>query len=274
MFFFQKRSPQPLLKRRWRWAKRSSFWLHAILAGAVAAECLALVALPVPQQPQNQQIVLHAPALAEPPQPPPVEIDAFAPHAENWLAADAADISHLEAAQADPRWTMLPEPDFDERTTEEKDAASSFLSQQVMREVQKSTAESAEDALARARRLAEQQNKISTEESVAEINAFVGKLLDAGERATAPAKEPVAGEFDPDSGQLHDVRREMLEDGTFKYIATLIDAAGRTHETELPAAEGESAFKTFELIKQNPLLERVYRGVVMSLLDKMLKPSP
>jgi hypothetical protein len=66
----------------------------------------------------------------------------------------------------------------------------------------------------------------------------------------------------------------MLEDGKFKYTAVLIDSAGRTQETEMNAAEGESAFKTFELIKQNPLLERVYRGVVMSLLDKMLKPGP
>jgi hypothetical protein len=45
-------------------------------------------------------------------------------------------------------------------------------------------------------------------------------------------------------------------------------------ESEMTAAEGESAYKTFELIKSNPLLERVYRGVVMSLLDKVLKPNP
>lgn len=274
MFFFKKRPPQPLFKRRWRWASRSSFWLHTIIAGVIAAECLALVAIPLPEQPANQQIVLHAPALAKPAEPPPVEINAFTPHTENWLAEEAVDINHLEAAQADPRWTMLPEADFEARSAEEKEAASSFLSQQVMREVQKSTAGSDEDALARGRLLASQQNRISTEESTADINAFLGKLLNTGERATAPAKEPIAGEFDLNSAQLHDVRREMLEDGKFKYIAVLIDPAGRTQETEMPAAEGESAFKTFELIKQNPLLERVYRGVVMSLLDKMTKPSP
>lgn len=274
MFFFKKRPAQPLLKRRWRWATRSSFWLHAILIGVVVAECLALVAIPIPEQPANQQIVLHAPALAESPEPAPVEINAFTPHTENWLAEDAVDISHLAAAQADPRWTMLPDPDFEARSAEEKQAASSFLSQQVMREIQNSTAESDEDALARARLLASQQNRISTQESVAEMNAFLGKLLNTGERATVPAKEPIAGEFELDSAQLHDVRREMLEDGKFKYIAVLIDPAGRTQETEMPAAEGESAYKTFELIKQNPLLERVYRGVVMSLLEKMMKPSP
>ena len=69
------------------------------------------------------------------------------------------------------------------------------------------------------------------------------------------------------------MRREMLENGSFKYIAIMIDSDGRTLETEMTAAEGESAYKTFELIKQNPLLERVYRGVVMSLLDKLMRGS-
>jgi hypothetical protein len=274
MFFFKKRPPQPLLKRRWRWARRASSLLHVSLVGLVVAECMAIVAIPIPEQPANQQIVLHAPALAEPPEPPPVEINAFTPHTENWLAEEAVDISHLEAAQADPRWTRLVEPDFNESSTEERDAASSFLSRQVMNEIQKSESESDEDKLARLQQLARQQNKISTEESVAQMNAFVGKLLNVGERASAPAKEPIAGEFELDSAQLHDVRREMREDGTFKYIAVLIDPAGRTQENEMPAAEGKSAFETFELIKQNPLLERVYRGVVMSLLDKMMKSNP
>jgi hypothetical protein len=84
----------------------------------------------------------------------------------------------------------------------------------------------------------------------------------------------VAGDFDFDSAQLHDMRREMREDGTFKYTAILLDAEGRTQETEMTATEGESAYKTFELMKQNPLLERLYRGVVMSLLDKVLRPAP
>lgn len=274
MYFFKKRPPQPLLKRRWRWATRSSFWLHSIIVGVIVAECLALVAIPIPEQPAAQQIVLHAPALAEPPQPPPVEINAFTPHTENWLADEAVDIKHLEAAQADPRWTMLTEPNLDERAAEVQEAASSFLDAQVARAIRDAEHKSDEDNLERLRNLSGQIDKVATEESVAQVTTQISKLLGVGERATAPAKEPVAGEFDLDSAQLHDVRREMLEDGTFKYVAVLVDSAGRMQDTEMNAAEGESAFKTFELIKQNPLLERVYRGVVMSLLDKMLKPNP
>ena len=54
----------------------------------------------------------------------------------------------------------------------------------------------------------------------------------------------------------------------------MLDAHGRTLETPLDAAEGERLFGIFELIKSNPLLERVYRGVVLSLLDKLMKAPP
>ena len=37
--------------------------------------------------------------------------------------------------------------------------------------------------------------------------------------------------------------------------------------------EGKQAYETFELIKSNPLLERVYRGLMMSLLEKLMKDS-
>jgi hypothetical protein len=61
--------------------------------------------------------------------------------------------------------------------------------------------------------------------------------------------------------------------GGFSYVATLLDAEGRTLDSELTEAEGEQLFRTFELMKANPLLARVYRGVVMGLLDKLLKAS-
>jgi hypothetical protein len=243
MFFFRKRLPQPLLKRRWRLSLRSSLLLHTV-----------------------------APPLAEP-QPQPVEIGAYFPANENWLANDSVDISHLEAANADPRWELLTDNNLDQRPAAEQQEASSFLSRQVMRSIAESEAKSDEDNLERLRSLAAQQNDISTQQSVAEINAQLSKFLGTGPRASEPAKEPVAGDFDFDTGQLHDMKREMLEDGKFKYTAILVDSAGRKMETEMNAADGGSAYKTFELIKQNPLLERVYRGVVMSLLDKIIKPS-
>lgn len=270
-FFWKKRPPKPLVQRRWKWSRRLSFWLHMILLGIVVH--LLISAVPMPAKQIAQQIVLHAPPLAEPPPPPPVEINAFTPHPDNWLANDSVDISHLEAAQADPRWETLTDQDLASRPADDQLAASSFLNEKLMQSIQDADERSDEDNLERLRKLAAQQNEISTEESVADITKQLSKLLGTSPRATEPAKEPVAGDFDFDTGQLHDMRRERLEDGTFKYTAILIDAEGRTQETEMSAADAESAYKTFELMKQNPLLERVYRGVVMSLLDKALKPK-
>lgn len=243
--------------------------LHVV--SAMVLLYLFLLALPMPEEPGGE-IVLHAPPLAEP-QLEPLEIGAYIPANENWLADDSVDISHLEAAKADPRWEMLTEADLDQRSEADQEAASSFLSRQVMRSIEASEARSDEDNLERLRQLSGQLNDVSTQQSVEQVSAQLSKLLGTGPRASEPAKVPVAGDFDFDTGQLHDMRREMLPDGTFKYIAVLVDSAGRKMETEMSAAEGESAYKTFELIKQNPLLERVYRGVVMSLLDKIIKPS-
>ena len=114
MFFFKKRPPKPLLQRRWRWSWRSSFLLHFILVIAVLMECLLVVAVPMPADPAAEQIVLVAAPLAEP-QPPPVEISAFTPNTENWLAEEAVDTSQVEAAQGDPRWERLTDGDLDER---------------------------------------------------------------------------------------------------------------------------------------------------------------
>jgi hypothetical protein len=216
--------------------------------------------------------VLHAEPLA-PPEPPPVELNTLPEPAERWLAKEAVDTQFIEEALGDPRWTELTEGERDERTPEQRAAASNFLSDQVMRSIAQAEQHSDEDNLERLRNLAAQQNKISTEESIAAISSQLNKFIGTTARASEPAKEPVPGEFDIDTAQLHDVRREELSGGGFKYTAVLIDSAGRTMDTEMGAAEGESAFKTFELIKQNPLLERVYRGVVMSLLDKVLKPG-
>lgn len=118
--------------------------------------------------------------------------------------------------------------------------------------------------------LAERLNNVSTEKSVDAMAAKLQQVLGAAPRATAPAEKPVSGEFDTSTAQLHDVRREEAADGEFRYLVVLIDAAGRSFESELGPAEGEQLYRTWQLIKKNPLLERVYRGVVIQLLDKLL----
>jgi hypothetical protein len=114
--------------------------------------------------------------------------------------------------------------------------------------------------------------QVATEESVAAMSRRLGQLLGTTSRAAAPAEEPVAGDFDFETAQLHDVKRTAnAERGGYQYVGVLLDSHGRTLETPLETADGENLYATMELIKSNPLLERIYRGLVMSLMDKLLQ---
>lgn len=260
-------NPPPLLQRRWRWSWVSSFGLHVLLLCGILAQLL-LVALLAPVPQQARHIVLQA--VREAPGAVAVEWRPLDQSNENWLAEDAASIEWVAESLGDSRWELLNETD----SAQDHSLASEFLSAQLMKSIDEAEQHSPEDNLERLERLTGQLNAVSSEPSVQELTAQVSKLLGTAGRASEPAKAEVGGEFDFETAQLHDVKREPLDDGSFHYTAVLIDSAGRTMESEMAAAEGESAYKTFELLKSNPLLERVYRGVVMSLLDKVLKPSP
>ena len=116
-------------------------------------------------------------------------------------------------------------------------------------------------------------NKVSTEESLDQLTTQLQGFLGLKPRATRPTEQPAAGPFDMSTAQIHDVRRVELKEGGFKYLAILLDSAGRQMETEIDEETGEQLHRTFELIKTNPLLEKVYRQVVMSLLDKIIQPA-
>ncbi|MFT5526595.1 MAG: hypothetical protein ACI9HK_004572 [Pirellulaceae bacterium] len=128
--------------------------------------------------------------------------------------------------------------------------------------------------------LEDQLNKlerISNAENVAKITQHLGPLVNNQDRKTEPVKQPNKPSkdqpsFDHDTAQVHDVVKSE-KNGKTIYIATMLDKEGRTLETELTAAEGESLHNTFQLIKKSPLLEKIYRGVVMGTLDKLLRPK-
>lgn len=272
MWPFRKRPPVPLPVRRARFSWRVSILLHLLVLGYFFGQFLSQVAIPVPMEPAGREGELEVASLPDD-NPPLIELGDWQPSPKPWLATQAVDTRQVEQALSDPRWSELVQGELEQKSLEERAAAGGFLTDRVMRSISRAEQHNSGENLERLENLTEQLNQISTKESVAEMTAQVSKFLGTGPRATAPAKEPVAGEFDFDTGQLHDVRREELPGGGFKYTAVLIDSAGRTFDTDLDAEVGESAYKTFELIKQNPLLERVYRGVVMSLLDNVIKPK-
>ncbi len=111
---------------------------------------------------------------------------------------------------------------------------------------------------------------VASEKSVDEIAEKFHAWMNTNARAGQPAAEPVAGDFDYDTAQIHEVSRETSEDGATVYRAVLVDSAGRTLQTELPPEEGERAYATIEKLKSFPLADKVYRQIAMPLLDKAI----
>jgi hypothetical protein len=51
----------------------------------------------------------------------------------------------------------------------------------------------------------------------------------------------------------------------------MVDAQGVAREVEIDNENGQRLYKTMQLIKSNPLLEKVYRKILMGILDQVLK---
>lgn len=113
---------------------------------------------------------------------------------------------------------------------------------------------------------------IASEESVRDVTTTIAASLGLKPGPVA-ANQPPDGPFDSDSAQILDVKREKDSRGQWQYISVLVDAKGRTQEVPLPETEGETAFQTFEQLKQYPIADGIYRQVVMPMIQKMIQAS-
>lgn len=148
---------------------------------------------------------------------------------------------------------------------------SNLLVQQKLAEARaESEAAGTSENLEKLDRLSTKLSQVASAGSVDQIADAFRRWTKTTARAERPAEKPVAGEFDYDTAQFHDVRRYAKEPQGWRYVAVLLDAAGRTDEVEMGDADGEQVFATLERIKANPLLEQVYRQIAMPLLDQML----
>jgi hypothetical protein len=134
----------------------------------------------------------------------------------------------------------------------------------------KAAGRTAEENLDRLDEMSKRLGKVASSESVTQVAGAFQKWMGTTPRAERPAEQPVAGAFDLDTAQFHDVKRYSREPSGYCYVAVLLDAAGRTIEVELDEADGERVYTTLERIKANPLLEQVYRQIALPLLDQML----
>ncbi len=178
------------------------------------------------------------------------------------------DGEEIFVQMADPRWQEIVESSGDDDAYDDERL---FVSVELMRIAREAERRSTDENLAKLEQLSERLTDVSTEKSVADINARLRQVLGAEARAAEPSAAPVKGEFDFGTAQLHDVKREKDASGVWVYTAILVDSAGRKFESPMDPSGGETAYRTMLLIKSNPLLEKVYRGVVMSILDQALE---
>jgi len=104
------------------------------------------------------------------------------------------------------------------------------------------------------------------------MSEFFGGIF--GKRAKEPDPTGPAGPFDVSTAQMHDITKQTDEQNNVRYVIVMIDAQGLTQTIDIDAENGERLYKTMKLIKSNPLLERVYRNIIMGILDQVLKDQP
>lgn len=252
-------------RRRWSW--RLSLLLHTSALAALFGAFLVEVSLSPPLVGGQSQLA----AVAQHEAVPPLIVMIAGMNDERPSAAELADAEIDRLAREAPPAELARE--LLDPAAGASPAAAAWVQQRMLDEIAAAERTSTAEQQQRLAQLGQQLERISAPDSVDAINGKLGALLGTTGRATQPAAEPVAGDFDFDTAQLHDVKRTEKAGGGYDYVAILLDAAGRTMDSSLTEAEGEQLYKTFEIIKANPLLERIYRGVVMSLVDKLARPA-
>jgi hypothetical protein len=245
--------------------------LHLLVVGVIVVEALWL---PFPflaaGQGARPLAVVEQPDVEDQPIEMEMQIEE-----RPWIARDAEDPTYTQVDLNDPRWSdILTEPQrrLEGLAENETDAdAGNLISSELLRSIERSNRRTDEQNLQSLNELSERLTQVSSEKTVDELSGTIGRLVGSGPRESKP-KENIDGPFDIASGQPHDCKK-IEAGGRVRYVMVMIDKAGRTQEVEMDEADGEQLYRTMQLIKSNPLLERVYRGVVMGIMDKLLAPS-
>lgn len=119
-----------------------------------------------------------------------------------------------------------------------------------------------------------QLEKMPAEHASQALEKVVGFLDAHSERETEARREVSPDQFDADSAQIDSCERipkDEKDGGGWRYIATLVDAKGNSMKVELPESEGASTWRTMQMLKENPVMNAIYRNAVMPLLDRKLE---
>jgi hypothetical protein len=126
-----------------------------------------------------------------------------------------------------------------------------------------------QDNFERLKQLSSELRRNSTNKTVDEMTELFGGVF--GTRATQPDATKADQEFDVSTAQMHDITKTTDQHGDIRYVLIMIDAQGVLREVEIDSENGQRLHKTMQLIKSNPLLEKVYRNILMGILDQVLK---
>jgi len=126
-----------------------------------------------------------------------------------------------------------------------------------------------QDSIERLKQLSADLRRNSTKKTVDEMTEFFGGVF--GKRASEPDLRKINEEFDVSTAQMHDISKFTDETGLVQYVLIMVDAKGVAREVQIDNDNGQRLYKTMELIKSNPLLEKVYRNILMGILDQVLK---
>ncbi|MEO1525836.1 MAG: hypothetical protein AAFX06_10390 [Planctomycetota bacterium] len=163
------------------------------------------------------------------------------PKAISEIAAESADVSDEQV----------------ERSLESQiDSASKLPDEQKLSELEKNL---------------QRLESIADTESVQQVSEKIAGSLGLDVDQYADKAAPSDGQFNIDTSQLSDVKRIKNEKGGWSYESVMRDADGREMTVPLTEAEGESLYQTFQLMKQYPMAEGIYRSVVMPMMQKILE---
>lgn len=252
------RNAWPTTGNPWRFAWRVSLMLHVLGLGLAVGWWMQAFQ---PPDATHESITVDGSALLT----PPTDL-----HTE--LAVETSGSAPLLPDASDPQWRDAVRKSQPSSEPERPAAAvESFVEQQIQRSIDQSQQRSDEDNLDRLAKLSRELRSTTRRESVDEMAGFLNGLVQP--RTEQPVADPESRSFDVETAQLHDVKREAAESGEKRYIAVMIDAQGVTREVELDVVNGEQLYRTMKLIRSNPLLEHVYRKIVMGILDNVLRDT-
>ncbi|OYP36002.1 hypothetical protein [Rhodopirellula sp. MGV] len=129
-----------------------------------------------------------------------------------------------------------------------------------------------EKKLSELERNARRLEAIADEQSVRQTATAVAESfgVDTSQYVAANDGQVVEGELDPSTAQIANVTRRQADKGGYAYFAEMVDQQGHRSEVPVSVQEGEKLYETFELIRKYPMMEGVYRSVVMPMLQKLV----